>query len=80
MAEMSKQPTRKCVVDSLTMLRRMEHRGACGCEENTGDGAGLLVGMPDAFLSHALTVEHGIKLPPAGERRRGLAVSILGRV
>lgn len=28
------------VSDALTMLERMEHRGACGCEPNTGDGAG----------------------------------------
>ena len=28
----------------------LEHRGACGCEANTGDGAGILIQMPDAFL------------------------------
>lgn len=32
------------------MLERMAHRGACGCEENTGDGAGILVAMPHAFF------------------------------
>ena len=30
----------KIVSDGLTMLERMNHRGACGCEPNTGDGAG----------------------------------------
>lgn len=34
--ELSKQPTRKCITDALRMLHRMSHRGACGCEENTG--------------------------------------------
>jgi hypothetical protein len=34
--ELNKVPTRKCIKDSLTMLCRMEHRGACGCEANTG--------------------------------------------
>lgn len=34
--ELSKRPTRRCVEDALEMLRRMTHRGACGCEENTG--------------------------------------------
>jgi glutamate synthase domain-containing protein 1 len=33
------------------MLRRMSHRGACGCEDNTGDGAGILVALPHLFLS-----------------------------
>lgn len=35
--ELSKQPSRKCVTDALKMLARMTHRGACGCEENTGN-------------------------------------------
>lgn len=34
--ELSKQPSRKCVKDALKMLLRMTHRGACGCEANTG--------------------------------------------
>ncbi|GBF99215.1 glutamate synthase [Raphidocelis subcapitata] len=34
--ELSKQPSRRCVTDALKMLERMTHRGACGCEENTG--------------------------------------------
>lgn len=33
------------------MLIRMTHRGACGCESNTGDGAGILVGMPHEFYA-----------------------------
>ena len=32
------------------MLINLQHRGACGCEANTGDGAGILIQMPDAFL------------------------------
>lgn len=39
------------VTDAIEMLVRMAHRGACGCELNTGDGAGILVSMPhDYFL------------------------------
>lgn len=37
--ELSKLATRKCVTDALDMLVRMTHRGACGCEENTGKGS-----------------------------------------
>lgn len=33
------------------MLIRMSHRGACGCETNTGDGAGILVGLPHEFYN-----------------------------
>lgn len=39
------------------MLERMAHRGACGCEENTGDGAGILVGIPHDYFSQVLLVE-----------------------
>ncbi len=36
MGELNKVPTRKAVNDALVMLTRMAHRGACGCEQNTG--------------------------------------------
>ncbi|CAN0444766.1 unnamed protein product, partial [Hapterophycus canaliculatus] len=55
------------VVDANEMLVRMTHRGACGCEENTGDGAGILVAVPDGFLRKAAR-EAGIgELPAEGE-------------
>ena len=38
------------VRQALQVLINLEHRGACGCEANTGDGAGILMQMPDAFL------------------------------
>lgn len=34
--ELTKRPSRRCIEDAIEMLRRMTHRGACGCEENTG--------------------------------------------
>lgn len=37
------------------MLVRMTHRGACGCETNTGDGAGILVGLPHEFYREVYT-------------------------
>ena len=48
-AQLKKIASRQIVLDANEMLVRMSHRGACGCEENTGDGAGILVGMPDGF-------------------------------
>lgn len=39
------------VTDAIGMLLRMAHRGACGCEVNTGDGAGILVATPHDYFS-----------------------------
>src|SRR5690242_9259918 len=61
----------KIVSDSLTMLENMNHRGACGCESNSGDGAGILVSMPDKFLRRE-TDRLGFKLPKLGEYGAGM--------
>jgi len=44
------QRSHDIVAKALRVLINLEHRGACGCEANTGDGAGILIQMPDAFL------------------------------
>jgi glutamate synthase (NADPH/NADH) large chain len=38
------------ISDALTVLENMEHRGACGCESNTGDGAGIMLQVPHEFF------------------------------
>ena len=38
------------VQDAITMLMNMEHRGGCGCEPETGDGAGILIQIPHEFF------------------------------
>ncbi len=38
------------ISDALTVLENMEHRGACGCEKNTGDGAGIMIQTPHEFF------------------------------
>ena len=38
------------VQQALTILQNLDHRGACGCEDNTGDGAGILLQVPHKFL------------------------------
>src|SRR5438034_1708236 len=53
------------VEQGLRVLVNLLHRGACGCEASTGDGAGILVQMPDRFL-RKVTAPLGITLPPAG--------------
>lgn len=59
------------VSDALTMLERMEHRGACGCEPNTGDGAGILIQVPHEFYSSECR-RLGFKLPSFGNYGVGL--------
>ena len=40
----------RIVQDAIKMLIRMDHRGACGCDPNSGDGAGVLVQIPHDFF------------------------------
>jgi len=50
------------VKQALTILKNLEHRGACGCEVNTGDGSGILIQMPHRFLTRECA-KIGITLP-----------------
>ena len=53
------------ITDALTVLENMEHRGACGCENNTGDGAGIMLQMPHEFFFDEC-LHLGITLPEYG--------------
>src|SRR5258708_10426119 len=53
------------------MLERMSHRGACGCEPNTGDGAGILIQIPHEFFLTECS-KNGFKLPSYGQYGVGL--------
>ena len=61
----------KVVTDALQILENLTHRGACGCDPETGDGAGMVVQMPDKFLRKKCG-ELGIQLPPVGDYGCGL--------
>src|SRR4026207_1449696 len=50
------------IQQALQVLLNLDHRGACGCEANTGDGAGILMQMPHEFLK-AVSKDAGIALP-----------------
>ncbi|HYT68523.1 MAG TPA: glutamate synthase large subunit [Vicinamibacterales bacterium] len=52
------------ITRGLEVLINLQHRGACGCESNTGDGAGILIQLPDRFLRKV--VDRSIALPPPG--------------
>ncbi|WP_121354554.1 glutamate synthase large subunit [Flavisolibacter nicotianae] len=62
------------ISDALTILENMEHRGACGCENNSGDGAGILLQMPHEFFFDEC-LKLGVHLPPFG--RYGVGVLFL---
>ncbi|HXU60165.1 MAG TPA: hypothetical protein VN962_00590, partial [Polyangia bacterium] len=58
----------KIVHDAIQVLLNLQHRGACGCEKNTGDGAGILMQIPHKFLAEAAAATPArIKLPDAGQ-------------
>src|SRR3990167_5866782 len=65
------QRSHKIVRDAITVLNNLRHRGACGCEVNTGDGAGILLQVPHPFLKDAAS-RLGIKLPAAGKYGVGM--------
>ena len=60
------------VLDAHTLLMAMEHRGGCGCEDNTGDGAGMLTALPHEFIAKVAKKDLGATLPPPGEFGAGL--------
>ncbi|MGK0387640.1 MAG: glutamate synthase (NADPH/NADH) large chain [Maribacter sp.] len=63
--------THQLVEDALSMLSCMEHRGACGYEANTGDGAGILTQIPHEFFKKKCK-ELGYQLPEFGEYGVGM--------
>jgi glutamate synthase (NADPH) large chain len=70
------QRSHTIVQKALQLLINLLHRGASGCEVNTGDGAGILLQMPDRFL-RKVTAPLGISLPP--ERGYGAGLVFLPR-
>ena len=65
-ANIKGKKSHEIVQQALTILANLDHRGAVGCEHNTGDGAGILMQLPDAFLRKACGAE-GIELPAQGK-------------
>ena len=73
-ANIKGEQTHKIIEQGIEVLERLEHRGAVGGDPNTGDGAGLLLQIPDAFLRKAC-INGGITLPEAGSY--GVAMTFL---
>src|SRR6184192_4049696 len=54
LADLKGRPSHAMVAQALTALRNLDHRGAAGAEPSSGDGAGLLMQVPDAFFREVL--------------------------
>jgi glutamate synthase (NADPH/NADH) large chain len=71
-ATLTGEASHDIVAKALTALRNLDHRGAAGAEVNSGDGAGILLQVPDAFL-RAVTAEAGFELPAPASYAVGTA-------
>ncbi len=67
-ATLKKLPTHEIVSKALTALRNLEHRGASGAEPDSGDGAGILIQVPDKFYRSVVD----FKLPDFGSYATGI--------
>ena len=65
-AHLDARPHHHVVTDAVQVLINLEHRGAVGADKATGDGAGLLLQIPDVFLRRVCRAQ-GLTLPPAGD-------------
>ncbi|MBI3829679.1 MAG: glutamate synthase large subunit [Planctomycetes bacterium] len=70
--DMKWRKSHQIIQDAIQILENLSHRGACGCEVNTGDGAGILVQMPDKFMQRVCK-EKKIPLPAYGDYAAGVA-------
>lgn len=64
-AHLKGEKSHQQVADALTMLENMEHRGACGCDPESGDGAGIMIQLPHEFLWEEC-IDLGIQLQEPG--------------
>ncbi len=71
-AHIKGQRSHQIIVDADHILRRMDHRGACGCEKNTGDGSGILTALPHAFLRNVAKEDLHADLPQPGHYGVGI--------
>ena len=65
-ADIKGRPSHQIMLDAYHLNSRMDHRGGCGFEANTGDGAGILMALPHSFFANVAENELGATLPTAG--------------
>ena len=71
-AHIKSERSHQILTDAYQALLNMDHRGARGCEPNTGDGAGILTGLPHEFLARVAREDLGTGLPSPGRLGAGL--------
>ncbi len=71
-AHVKGERSHQIILDADTVLRNMTHRGACGCEPNTGDGAGMLTALPHEFLRKVVREDLKADLPEPGKFAAGV--------
>ena len=64
-------PSHDIVTKGITLLHNLEHRGATGADPNTGDGAGILIQLPDEFFRKE-AAQNDLNLPPRGQYGVGM--------
>jgi glutamate synthase (ferredoxin) len=69
--QMKGKRSHEIIEQALTILINLDHRGACGCEPNTGDGAGILLQTPHTFLKKVAAAQN-ITLPEPGHYGVGM--------
>ncbi|WP_326565011.1 glutamate synthase large subunit [Amycolatopsis rhabdoformis] len=87
-ADLAGRRDHQIVAKALVALRNLEHRGARGAEPDTGDGAGLLIQVPDAFFREVVDFDLpeegayavGTAFLPRDEKRRGRAMTTIERI
>lgn len=62
----------KLLDNACTIGERMTHRGACSCDNLTGDGAGVMLGIPDQYYRQIVQRDHQVQLPPLGQYATGI--------
>ena len=69
-AHLKGKKTHQIIKDGIHILERLTHRGACGCDPETGDGAGIITQIPDKFFQK-VSQKQGFILPKEGNYAAG---------
>ena len=71
-AHIKGKKSHEIIQQGLKILENLDHRGAVGADPLMGDGAGILIQVPDGFYREKEMAKQGVTLPPAGRVRRRL--------
>ncbi len=77
-ASIEGRKSHQIITKGIEILINLTHRGACGCDPETGDGAGVLIQIPHAFFDRECS-RLGFRLPPPGEYGVGMIFLPVGR-